>query len=94
MENINLKESTIIDVRSRGEFSMGNVEGSVNIPLNEIPDNVEDIKNMKRPIVLCCASGNRSGQALNYLLSRDVDDCYNGGMWGLLDSWTILKINK
>lgn len=88
MENINLKESTIIDVRSRGEFSMGNVEGSVNIPLNEIPDNVEDIKNMKRPIVLCCASGNRSGQALNYLLSRDVDDCHNGG------SWTILKINK
>ena len=27
-EDINLKEATIIDVRTPGEFSMGNVQGS------------------------------------------------------------------
>jgi phage shock protein E len=62
-------KATIIDVRSRGEFMGGHVAGSVNIPLQEIPDRIEEFKNMKN-IVLCCASGNRSGQATLYLKTK------------------------
>tara|TARA_R110002094_G_scaffold152754_4_gene140505 strand:+ start:727 stop:963 length:237 start_codon:yes stop_codon:yes gene_type:complete len=64
---------TIIDVRSLGEFAGGNVAGSLNIPLQEIPKRVEEIKSMEQPIVLCCASGNRSGQAANFLKNHGVD---------------------
>ena len=32
LENIDIKEATIIDVRTSGEFMMGNVKGSINIP--------------------------------------------------------------
>tara|TARA_R110002072_G_scaffold143704_4_gene289732 strand:- start:1968 stop:2225 length:258 start_codon:yes stop_codon:yes gene_type:complete len=71
---------TIIDVRSLGEFAGGNVAGSLNIPLQEIPKRVEEIKSMEQPIVLCCASGNRSGQAANFLKNHGVD-CENGGSW-------------
>ena len=71
---------TIIDVRTYGEFSGGNVAGSINIPLNEISVRIKELKAMKAPLVLCCASGGRSGQAQNYLFQNDIE-CYNGGYW-------------
>ncbi len=74
------KQGTIIDVRSPGEFMGGNVPGSINIPLQEIPQRVEELKSMKAPLVLCCASGGRSGQAHNYLVHQGIE-CYNGGSW-------------
>ena len=81
MENINLKEATIIDVREPGEFSMGCVEDSTNIPLGQVPQMVEDFKSMKKPLVFCCASGGRSGQAVQFLKANGVEDIYNGGGW-------------
>lgn len=54
---------TIVDVRSPMEFQGGHVAGSVNIPLQEVPDKIEEFRNMAQPLLLCCASGNRSGQA-------------------------------
>lgn len=80
-EAINHPNATIIDVRSEGEFAGGHVHGAVNIPLQTVPDEVEAIKAMQRPIVLCCASGNRSGQALMFLQAQGLEDLYNGGGW-------------
>lgn len=74
------KQGTIVDVRSAEEFSGGHVAGSINIPLQEIPQRIEEIKNLKTPLVLCCASGNRSGQAHRYLIQQGIE-CYNGGSW-------------
>ncbi|MCT4562309.1 MAG: rhodanese-like domain-containing protein [Crocinitomicaceae bacterium] len=71
---------TIIDVRSYGEYMGGHVSGSINIPLQEVPNKIEEIKNMEQPIVLCCASGNRSGQATAFLQANGVR-CENGGSW-------------
>lgn len=76
MKNYN----TIIDVRTPGEYITGNAKGSVNIPLHEIPTSIPKIKSMQQPMVLCCASGNRSGQATSYLRQLGVD-CDNGGSW-------------
>ncbi|MBS1764089.1 MAG: rhodanese-like domain-containing protein [Bacteroidetes bacterium] len=73
-------QKTIIDVRTPGEFMGGSVAGSINIPLNEIENRLEEIKLMPQPVVLCCASGNRSGQATAYLRSQGVE-CENGGSW-------------
>lgn len=71
---------TIIDVRTPGEFMGGNVSGSINIPLNEITLRLEEIKKMNQPIILCCASGGRSGQATMFLKQHGID-CSNGGSW-------------
>jgi phage shock protein E len=81
MENINLKEATIIDVREPFECELGMVEGSINIPLGDVPNKVEEFKEMKRPLVLCCKSGNRSGQAIQFLEAKGIDQIYNGGGW-------------
>ena len=36
--------ATIVDVRSREEFQSGHVAGSINIPLQEVPTKVEELK--------------------------------------------------
>ncbi len=73
-------KQTIVDVRTPGEYMGGHVAGSINIPLQEIPDRMEEIKVLPQPIVLCCASGNRSGQA-TYFLKQHGLNCINGGSW-------------
>lgn len=74
------KKYTIVDVRSHEEFMGGHVVGSINIPLQTIPERIEELKNLTMPLVLCCASGNRSGQAQHFISQYDLD-CYNGGSW-------------
>lgn len=72
--------AAVVDVRSEAEFSGGKVPGSLNIPLNRIPDSVERIKSLKGPVVLCCASGMRSAQAHDFLRKKGID-CINAGGW-------------
>ncbi|NRT11166.1 rhodanese-like domain-containing protein [Flavobacterium sp. 14A] len=79
-EIIKQKQVTIIDVRSYGEFMGGHVVDAINIALDEIPARIDEIKNLKTPLILCCASGNRSGQAQQFLSQQGIE-CYNGGSW-------------
>lgn len=71
---------TIVDVRTVEEYRGGHVAGSINIPLQEVVSRVEEIKELPQPIIFCCASGNRSGQATHYFRSMGID-CENGGSW-------------
>ena len=72
-------KATIVDVRSPGEFMGGHVVGSINIPLQQIPNRLEEFKKMKN-IVLCCASGGRSEQATMFLQQNGIE-CQNAGSW-------------
>jgi phage shock protein E len=83
-ENVDLKNATIVDVREISECEMGMVEGSTNIPLGQVPHKIEEFKAMKKPLVLCCASGGRSGQAVQFLEANGVDNIYNGGGWNMV----------
>lgn len=69
----------IIDVRTKGEYSSGHIKGSVNIPLNELGNQLSKIKAGK-PVITCCASGMRSGAAAKLLKSKGFE-CHNGGSW-------------
>jgi phage shock protein E len=73
--------TTVVDVRTPAEFAGGHVAGSVNIPLQEIPNRLDELRALSRPLVLCCASGNRSGQAEHYLKGQGFEDVHNGGSW-------------
>lgn len=77
---MNKSKFTIIDVRTPGEFMGGNVAESINIPLSEVQQRLEEIKSLQQPVILCCASGNRSGQAASFLKSCGIE-CENGGSW-------------
>jgi phage shock protein E len=84
-ELINDPATTIVDVRTEGEFVQGNVDGSINIPLNEVVDRMEELKVMQ-PLVLCCLSGGRSGQATDFLQAQGCDNVHNGGGWEMVDT--------
>lgn len=72
--------ATIVDVRTPSEFQGGNVAGSINIPVQELEVRLEEVKKIGKPLVLCCASGNRSGMAERFLKAHGVN-CENGGGW-------------
>lgn len=80
-ELIKNEHATLLDVRESFELMMGQVEGSVNIPLGQIPNRVEEINAMSKPLILFCQSGNRSGQAVAFLKAKGVTEIYNGGGW-------------
>lgn len=71
----------VIDVRTPEEFAGGNVEGSVNIPLDTISGRLDEIVAIKEPIILCCASGGRSNSAYQYLRSNGCSNIEDGGPW-------------
>jgi phage shock protein E len=77
---------TIVDVRSRAEYQSGHAAGSVNIPVNEILQRLNEIKALPEPVILCCASGNRSGMAAAMLRQHGVD-CHNAGSWLTVNYW-------
>ena len=70
----------IIDVRTPAEFAGGSVANAKNIPLQELEARREEIIASVKPVVFCCASGNRSGQATEYFKSLGLQ-CENGGSW-------------
>lgn len=73
------EKTTIVDVRTPGEFIGGHVAGSINIPLSEVPARLDEFRKMEN-IVLCCASGGRSGQVTMFLQQNGIN-CVNGGGW-------------
>jgi len=75
--------AVIVDVRTPGEFKSGHIKGSKNIPLNTIPNKALDIKKWNKKVVLCCASGMRSGQAKTILKNHGIE-AHNGGGWSSL----------
>jgi phage shock protein E len=81
--------ANIIDVRGRLEFFFGHAKEAVNIPLSKVPGKMETFKKMEGPIILYCASGNRSGQAKALLQSQGIKKVYNAG--GLSDVRALLK---
>ena len=80
------KGAVIIDVRSKGEFASGHVKNSTNIPLDNISANITKIKGLGKPIILCCASGMRSGSATRILKSSGITDVMNAGSWYTLNN--------
>jgi phage shock protein E len=74
------KQGTIVDVRTVEEFRGGNAKGSINIPLQEIEKRMDELKALKQPLVLCCASGGRSSNATQHLKQQGIE-CHNGGSW-------------
>lgn len=74
------KGAVIIDVRTTGEYKEGHIKGSKNIPLDTIFSKAAEIKKLNKPIIVCCRSGMRSGQAAAILKNSGIE-VMNGGSW-------------
>lgn len=82
--------AVILDVRSKAEFQSGHINGSINIPVDTLRNNIHKLKNKNQTVITCCASGMRSAAAKNILMANGFKNVYNGGSWSSL----MRKINK
>lgn len=64
--------ATLLDVRTPAEFRSGHLQGSVNIPVSELEQRVDEIPT-DRPVVVYCRSGGRSHAAAGALGARGYE---------------------
>jgi phage shock protein E len=75
----------LVDVRTPGEFAEGSAKGAVNIPLDQVQNQLAKFKN-KKHIVVFCRSGSRSSQAKAILEKNGFTNVVNGGTWQNVNS--------
>src|SRR2546423_4652488 len=73
--------AVIIDVRTALEFDEGKVRGSINIPVDRISANVERIRDMRKPIIICSDGDVRADQSATILKANGIKEVYNAGSW-------------
>ncbi|MDO4763666.1 MAG: rhodanese-like domain-containing protein [Flavobacteriaceae bacterium] len=70
----------LIDVREPEELlTFGEIEGATNIPLGQIEDHEEEIRNLNGNIIFFCRSGGRSQKAVDFFTDKGLANIYNGG---------------
>lgn len=80
---INDSHAVVVDVREPAEFSGGHLPNARNIPLGELDKRAGELPKGK-PVILCCASGARSGKAVS-TLGKDGREVFN--LAGGLQAW-------
>ena len=69
----------LVDVRTRGEYASGHIDGAINIPVSDLSARVKELGAKDRPVVLYCASGARSARGAALLKSLGFTDVHNLG---------------
>lgn len=72
--------ATVIDVRTINEFNSGSHPISINMPLTDLNRRIKDLDKNK-PVIVCCASGARSGVAQRILKQNGFVEVINAGPW-------------
>ena len=74
----------LLDVRQPEEFATARIEGSVLIPLNELPARLAELPH-GTPIVVMCHHGMRSAHAVHHLREAGYDAI---NLAGGIDAWS------
>ena len=69
----------LVDVRSEGEHAGGAIEGSINIPIQELAGRMDELGDKNREIVVYCQSGGRSAMAKRLLESNGFSKVHDMG---------------
>ncbi|WP_051779747.1 rhodanese-like domain-containing protein [Streptomyces sp. NRRL S-241] len=69
-----LAELTVVDVRTPGEFASGHLPHAVNVPLDRLSRSLEALRQASgaKPLLIVCASGARSENAVATLASHGI----------------------
>lgn len=64
---VNREKAVIIDLRDAKEFREGHISGSRNIPLSSLGKHLEELREIKQPIVVVCKMGQSAGGAVQQI---------------------------
>ncbi|MDK9703727.1 MAG: rhodanese-like domain-containing protein [Sulfuritalea sp.] len=83
---INREDALVLDVRESGEWSSGHIPGARHITLGQLDKRLSEIEKFKdRPIIVVCASGNRSSSACGRLKKSGFEKVFN--LSGGVSAW-------
>ena len=74
----------VVDVREPQELAVCRLDGTLDIPMGQIPARLEDIPG-DRPVIVMCHHGGRSAQVVQWLSARGMDNVIN--LRGGIDAW-------
>jgi rhodanese-related sulfurtransferase len=74
----------LIDVREQTEYDEAHIPDITLIPLGTVPESLDQIPTDKT-VIMTCRSGNRSGQATEFLRQQGFDNVHN--MEGGIVAW-------
>ena len=74
----------LLDVREPWELALARIEGSVAIPLNEIPSRFKEL-DAAQAIIVMCKAGSRSQRAADFLVANGFDRVSN--LQGGISAW-------
>ncbi len=75
-----LDELQVVDVRYADDWRAGHIDGSANIPEEDLPERVEEL-DRSRAVVTVCRAGTRSADAAEWLRGQGFDaQSLDGGM--------------
>jgi len=90
LEKLNQCEVTLLDTRTKGEYSRGTVEGFINIPVDSLRERIYELDGSK-PVYVLCQSALRSYLACR-ILAQYGYECYN--LSGGYRFYEIVKTEK
>lgn len=67
-------DAVLLDVRTKEEYNDYHIEGSINIPLDNLDIVHEKITDKNTTIFIYCLSGARSANAANHLVSQGYNN--------------------
>lgn len=82
------RDLVVLDVREPWELEIAHLEGTLDIPMNEIPERLSELPKDK-PVAVLCRSGARSLRVTEYLRARGYDLTSNvaGGILAWADNF-------
>ena len=78
-------ELVILDVRESAELQVASLEGALHIPMNSVPQRLQELDSDK-PLAVLCHHGSRARQVAAYLLASGRDNIFN--VLGGIDAWS------
>lgn len=76
IRNLDMKDTLLLDVRTPDEHALGSIEGSINIPVDELRERLSEIPQGKK-LVVFCGTGHRSYFATRILMQNGFTEVYN-----------------
>jgi phage shock protein E len=73
--------AVIIDLRTAYEYDQGHIPRSLNIPVDRIKANIGRIRDLGKPVILCCAAGSHCREGAGVLRQAGITRVHNGGSW-------------
>jgi len=87
---VNQNNGLFLDIREAAEFKKEHISESMSLPLSKLDAGIDKLKDPAQPIILICASGQRSQAAAKQLRAHGFTDIHV--LTGGLNAWKDAKL--